>query len=87
MFAQAFNIYYIIFFAFIFYFKTKRKGTQDNDSICMLIVLILLLSKMFCVRKFLNIQKRPTFKNLGRKESFSLIFISLKIGAKETSVN
>jgi len=76
LFAQAFCIYYIVF-AFIFYFKIKRKGTQNNDPIRVLDILILLLSNMSSVRKFLKLQSG--LKNLGRKESFSLIFISVKI--------
>lgn len=38
---------------------------------------------MINVKKIFNVQKKSTYNNLGRKENFSLIFISIKIGAKE----
>lgn len=61
MFAQAFYIYYIGF-AFIFYFKIKRKGTQNSDPIRVLDILILLLSNMSSVRKLLKLQSGLVLK-------------------------
>lgn len=80
---------YFIFITlfFIFHFKTKRKGTQDNDFIRMLTLLILLSLKMSNLRKLLNVERWATFKNLGSKESFFLIFIFITIGALKSSLN
>lgn len=86
MFAQTFHIYYMIFLAFIFHFKTKRKGTQNVVSICMLIVLVC-IHKICPVLGIILMYKRKLFIKIGREEDFSLIFISIKIGVKETSLN